>query len=301
MGKKHSEGTIKVLFCTLRTGKGQKCHCPNDYVANCPPPKWSAFKYRERQRPMSEDQKKAKEARDEGWEQNKHKYPSLSKKGKPLKRKWKRHLAKIKIVQKSFAAHHLVSVASVTKFIAEEVDFNIIAQTNWCVNYENNMIALPMWGHTIRWYCRLSHAVPLEEMDGKMLREKIKPPPFRNLPMHDSDHRRYCKEVDKELKKIRNNIKKNAKNHKDSSNDLLAALNRLVRLFKLQVERKRGRRCADGTHEAWEKGKKGDPKWYLSFSMAKKATKRTFPFTGANDRYMEKKIRNFVYAHWGIA
>src|SRR5437868_1274957 len=77
-------------------------------------------------------------------------------------------------VDKVFEAHHLLCVASVTQFIAGKKEIaEIIQQTQWCINSEKNMLAMPLWGHTIKWYCDLTASGVLTNQDV--------PPPFQNI------------------------------------------------------------------------------------------------------------------------
>src|SRR5262245_53019212 len=58
---------------------------------------------------------------------------------------------------RSYEAHHILCLAQVKKVIVKESEKNdftdIVDSTEWCINDKRNMIALPMWGHTIMWYC----------------------------------------------------------------------------------------------------------------------------------------------------
>jgi hypothetical protein len=196
--------------------------------------------------------------------------------------------------RRAFEAHHLLCVASVTKIVAIDPDLNdVIKQTKWCINQKDNMIGLPMWAHTLRYYCNLiAGTVRTVAQDDGTKKSRMAPPPFQNLVQHDYDHGAYIDEVDAELAKIVKQMKKAVKAHEERKDELRDKLNKLIRSTRSTITRKGMR--GGGTHKCWEKGM-NDPKsdWYLPFSMASnaKAGKRTFPM-GKNQ--LAKKILSLV-------
>lgn len=201
-------------------------------------------------------------------------------------------------VAKNYEAHHLLCIASVTQFIGKKKEIlDIVKQTQWCINTEKNMLAMPLWGHTIKWYCDISLKGILKDQD--------EAPPFKNLPHHDYDHNSklgYKKaEVDTELQKLADQIQKIAKNHEVAIKELKKELDNLSDRFR-RLLRLRGTVRCGGTHNAWKNGEKRPDDWYLPFSMASSgaAEKRTFP-TIDDAGTVANKIRRLVEAlgKWG--
>ena len=60
-------------------------------------------------------------------------------------------------VRKSYQAHHLLCLAEMGAVVvgeaAERELLGIVNETKWCINKKKNMLAMPVWGHTIMWYC----------------------------------------------------------------------------------------------------------------------------------------------------
>jgi len=182
----------------------------------------------------------------------------------------------IKIENKKHEAHHLLCVSCVTEFIGyDEQIQEIVAQTPWCINSTTNMFAMPLWGHTIKYYCNLRRS-------GATFRDRsADPPKFENIPQHDYDHNSdngYTDEVGKDLEKVARQIAKKRKAHEAAIMELESRLNSLSEKYRKKLQG-RGRRC-QGTHYAWTvAGLSGDAKWCHPFSMAAKPEKRTFPTT----------------------
>ncbi|MEW6381913.1 MAG: AHH domain-containing protein [bacterium] len=211
------------------------------------------------------------------------KYPQqqVTKKGKLITR-WRSH-----------EAHHVLCVASVTKALSGVIAKKILRQTEWCINVKENMIALPMWAHTIQWYCTRK---------GNLKENVEKIPPFKNLPMHNSDHDSYIDEVDTKLENIVEKLEKKADNHEECSKQLKSKLNKLRDEYKNELIRRGKRR--GGTHKAWEKGREKVKEWYFPFSMADDGdvTERTFPLSGKlSDGEIARKIEEYVNALQGIS
>jgi hypothetical protein len=132
--------------------------------------------------------------------------------------------------ERSYEAHHILCVAQVNDVVignSEKYGYtDILKKIKWCINQKKNMIALPLWAHTILWYCNGFFDVlydnkgnPIEES----LLQAIEPsrllrPPFRNLPQHNYGHsgrsikKSYNKEVTAKLKKMVKTLKKDKKN-----------------------------------------------------------------------------------------
>ena len=206
---------------------------------------------------------------------------------------------KKRIKPKVFEAHHLLCIACVTEFIGkDERIYSIVKQTDWCINSTTNMFAMPIWGHTIKWYCDV-------ETSGLKLNERIKSnleaPPFVNVPQHDYDHNSengYTSEVDEKMIKLAQQIQKKAKQDHEAAVELLQTqLNNLSNKFRTKLQSRGSSRCG-GTHKAWEKGKKEpDSDWYLPFSMADdgNVNPRSFPTSDFNGTVAEK-IQSLVQA-----
>jgi hypothetical protein len=189
-------------------------------------------------------------------------------------------------------------VASVTAILGknEKIE-NVVKQTKWCINAKQNMFAMPLWGHTIKWYCNLAES-------GEFLSRK-KGPKFENIPQHDYDHnskKGYKSEVDDALTLIADEIQQLAEEDHDAAvKELKAALDDLSSDCRAALN-ERGKR-AGGTHNAWKQGS-DDPisNWYLPFSMAASATKRYFPAPGiAKSSKLGNKIKRLARAlqRWG--
>lgn len=164
---------------------------------------------------------------------------------------------------KSFEAHHILCAASVGTMIVDASGkgvADLVRDTEWCINTKKNMIAMPLWGHTVKWYCNI---------DTKTLgAASRKAPPFENLPQHDWDHTgkgAYQEEVNKELAKVVKNLKKAG--HDGTNMKLASALDGLSSSFKSQLKA-RGKR-GGGTHVSWRAGRNApNSQWYTAFSMA---------------------------------
>lgn len=173
---------------------------------------------------------------------------------------------------KVFEAHHILCAASVGTMIVDASGkgvAKIVGDTEWCINTKKNMLAMPLWGHTVQWYCNVSSLSLLSANRGA--------PPFKNLPQHDWDHTGnggYQDEVDKELKKIVKDLKQAG--HDATTFDLAGELDGLSGHFKSEL-RARGRR-GGGTHGGWNKGRQDpDSQWYPPFSMAADPTAKGYP------------------------
>ncbi|MET0594190.1 MAG: AHH domain-containing protein [Polyangiaceae bacterium] len=233
---RHTDGARKNQFCSLRA---DTCPCGNKYKKPCASvaAEWNA---------------KAKMS---------HKY--AQKYGEGARRR-------------GHEAHHIACVASVTGQITTNAAIDaIVQQTKWCVNKAENMIALPVWGHTISWYVDLSSG------DIK-LEGAVAAPPFADLTQHDYDHDKYLDEVDGDLKNVTKQVKKAVKEHRDPTGNLAGALDGVINKRKPQMQKA-------GTHAAWLQGMKDrESEWYKPFSMSVSPEPRTFPCAGGNDRMSQK-------------
>ena len=236
----HSDGVVFGKFCALRT---TKCKDGNEYQKNCKPkPKgWSKEYF---------------------WQGSKYDDGTKT------------------IVKKYFEAHHLLCVAAVTECIVGAPGIKrIVKNTDWCINDKINMFAMPLWGHTIKYYCTIE-SDDFFDADKPYFRQRKKAPKFKNIPLHDSDHDLYIEEeVKPELKKIARSIKNSKKKHKKKIDEIKSQLNDKAEYFRGELQ-SRGTKRVGGTHAAWQKGiKKPHSDWYKPFSMSKKPRKRTFPTT----------------------
>lgn len=205
---------------------------------------------------------------------------------------------KTDIKQKKFEAHHLLCVACVTQHIANGKGIvSIVKQTKWCINEKPNMFAMPLWGHTLKFYCRLEvRGLGIEARTKK--RAKI--PKFKNIPQHDYDHnssKGYKSEIDYDLAQLASQIRRGKKKkHEARVKDIKAELKSLSRKHKASL-RARGKRCG-GTDKAWKKGKKKvTSNWYEPFSMAATGCidKRVFPSSAGGT--IANKIRSLVTSY----
>ena len=87
---------------------------------------------------------------------------------------------------KKYKAHHILCVGAVTdNVLGDSKIHDVIVQTDWCISNKENMIAMPLWGHTVKWYC----SVAADSKAGDdVFNQAAAVPPFANLPQHDFDH-----------------------------------------------------------------------------------------------------------------
>jgi len=246
MSDKHKRGLKKGEFCTAPGSP--KCDCGNNYRAVC------------------------KKTANKAWATY---HTTEKRKGKKIR------------VTNPFEAHHLLCVSSVMKELQTKHGIKqIIQNTKWCINKGNNMIAMSLWGHTIKWYC--------DPVDGES-----KAPPFADIPQHDFDHNKkdggYVAEVAVAIKEIAKDVK--IQGHAVDVDDIAAALRSESKNFRNKLN-DRGTRLG-GTHKGWKLGGKTKiSTWYLPFSMAATASVKQFP---ARDFNQEKAawIKRLAKAAWG--
>ncbi|HKE46329.1 MAG TPA: hypothetical protein VKB41_17460 [Steroidobacteraceae bacterium] len=223
----HKRRRVKGEFCANAAKDDCGCDSHNDYRGNCKPaPAW--------------DVSVADYA-----------YAQIGKnKGSKKKFRWKH----------GYEAHHLLCVGTVTKVLIDGRGISqIIRETRWCVNNPMNMHAMPMWGHTIKYYC---------DIDTQTVGSGgSQPPPWKNIPQHDWDHnskKGYRFEVEEQLKAVAKKLRENKKQHKAEAKKLPDTLEKLSDHFFGQLK-ERGERC-EGTDNGWKKGGKRKD-WFHPFSM----------------------------------
>ncbi len=236
----HNREKFKKEFCAVAADGA--CDCGNDYKANCvPAPAWDS-------------------ANDFTW----------FIKGQGAR-------------QQSYAPHHVLCVASIATLLIDATDKKVegvVEATKWCVNKKPNMIAMPLWGHTVKWYCNISALT--------MAGGQTTPPLFQNLPQHDWDHTgkgAYIEELEEVLRKLVNTVSKKA--HEAKPVDLAGALDKLADAFQAKLKA-RGLRQG-GTHVAWQSGATNQD-WFLPFSMANdgSATRKGYPKLDFSKKVLRK-------------
>jgi hypothetical protein len=181
------------------------------------------------------------------------------------------------VFDKKYEAHHIVCVAPVTEHLLGGKLKTVIIETKWCINNKTNMMAMPLWGHTVKWYCSF-----VTSAAGKVtgaIRSRRGAPPFQDIPQHDFDHNckeGYTWEVENAVKQLVKDIKDSG--HTLKGDDLVEELNDLADDFREKLLDERGVRKG-GTHDGWKLGQKGDDEWCHPFSMASddKVSKIGFP------------------------
>ncbi len=180
-----------------------------------------------------------------------------------------------KPTDKKYEAHHILCVSPVTDELAGNTTIKkAIEETDWCINNGGNMIALPLWGHTVMWYCKITKSRQFLPMN-------VPPPPFQNLPQHNIDHNG-SESYTYEIRQVCRQLAKDAKDagHDLEADGLKGALEGLSVEWKATINA-RGSARKGGTDAAWKlaQAKPPDPSWVEPFSMAKtgKVCKMGFP------------------------
>jgi hypothetical protein len=185
--------------------------------------------------------------------------------------------------KKKYEAHHVVCVEPVLSEILGRAKIQgIIHATKWCVNNGDNMLAMPLWGHTVMWYCAVTSV-------SGAIKGTLVAPLFQNICNHDRDHRAYSLEITADLKKMADGVE--AAGHQAKSEPIQQYLNGLSAKWKAQLAARAMRR--DGTHQGFLDGKASKKDWYQPFSMASdaKVTDVGFPVKNFNDmvaRWIDK-------------
>jgi hypothetical protein len=185
-------------------------------------------------------------------------------------------------MDKKYEAHHILCVSPVTKELTGKSTIKkAIEETDWCINNGDNMIAMPLWGHTVKWYCKITRSRKFLPMD-------VPPPPFKDLPQHNIDHNSsegYTYEITQECQKLAMAIQKSG--HQLKGDSLAGKLNGLSGKWRTEINR-RGASRKSGTHEAWKSAWKDDPdpNWFEPFSMASddKISEMPFPVHKFDDK-----------------
>ena len=195
------------------------------------------------------------------------------------------------VMEKRYEAHHILCVSPVTKeLLGNKKIRGAIEQTQWCINNKTNMKAMPLWGHTVKWYCSFD-----EEDDGSIsgtIKSRSREPPFKNIPQHDFDHNSsqgYTWEVQEDMKKLACDVQESG--HKLQGKSLADTLDEHSKDFAKELK-KRGIR-KDGTHNGWKLAQKGEAEWCHPFSMASdgRVTDIAFPgkdFEGKLDAWIDR-------------
>lgn len=241
--KKHKRGLAKNNFCGVPGDSPTACKCGNDYIGVCKP-HWANFTFM---------------------------------------RLVKRKILPAYVFGKKYEAHHILCVSPVAgEIIANDAIDSVIAETVWCINNKTNMMAMPLWGHTVRWYCSAGLGVDAN----------IGAPDFMDIPQHDWDHnskKGYTWEIETVLKDIAEVIKDAG--HEVKPQDISTALTNQSKEFARTLN-SRGKRRG-GTHKAWQGGGQ-EKKWYEPFSMASSAalTAKGFPAKSFDEKMLKwiKKI-----------
>jgi hypothetical protein len=161
----------------------------------------------------------------------------------------------VKYYKVAHEAHHILSVSCVDNLVGlPEPQKNVVRlcchETDWNINNANNLIPLPLFGHTLKWY---------------VIDENSDAPDWANFPQHDWDHNSkngYCADVRDDILKFYKTLKVQVQGHavtaKGIQDDLIAKENKWRKQIKARGE---------GTHDAW-KNMEVQAKWYEPFSMA---------------------------------
>jgi hypothetical protein len=187
-----------------------------------------------------------------------------------------------KIFQVGWQAHHVVPCQAVKYFPDNLEDRDLLIShrdnTKWCINNDKNMIPMPIFGQTVKWYLMNAENDDLE------------PPPFVNIPQHDWEHNTkagYNFEVKREVYRLWKAAGEKCEEarYEKVAKALGGKSDRWTNKLKHRGKRE------DGTHEAWKNATEGKcDKWYLPFSMADdgEAERRHFPFTSDKSKVWSK-------------
>lgn len=176
-----------------------------------------------------------------------------------------------------FQAHHLLPVTCVNSVLVSEPEINgILRATKWCINAKDNMYGMPVWGDTVRWYCKITAVL-------RLLKVGQPAPPWKNVPQHLNDHNLYNEEVTGNLNNL--GFTWAFADHDAKGPDIAGDLDTLSNEMRSALKT-RGSTRTGGTHKAWTgaiqastQGKE-HPGWYKPFSMAENPCERAFPIRG---------------------
>jgi hypothetical protein len=177
-----------------------------------------------------------------------------------------------------YQAHHLLPVTCVNSELVSKPEIKgVLELTQWCINKKLNMYGMPIWGHTVKWYCRVAALKPDRAA-----------PPWENIPQHLNDHDLYNHEVCQYLGGLA--VAWEQADHKVKGDEIAGDLDSLGGMMQNDLLKVRGLRTS-GTHNAWNNAIKesiggGEHKdWYMPFSMAEDGDvrKRAFPIKGESN------------------
>ena len=196
-----------------------------------------------------------------------------------------------------FGAHHVIPVAA-AKILGthtNQVVKDSIMLVQWCVNSKPNMLALPLWGHTIKHYCNLAMGSAITQTD--LLSQTDTAPTFADLPMHDVDHDKFTAVAENKVSSIADEVSQSAEDHKVNAASILSELKDLSESLDEDLH-DYGKR-EGGTHKAWKTGvddEEDTSKWYMAFSMADdgEVRPRTFPCRSSGKAW--ERIQNLAKA-----
>lgn len=226
-------------------------------------------------------------------------------------------IEKVTAVEKSYEAHHVLCSAQVNAIVVGKKDdmgySDILDKTQWCINAKDNMLAIPMWGHTIMFYCntmmsQIDSVDTVNQLDAsRFLNTPTSEPPFKDLPQHNYGHSgrsiktSYNLEIGDHLETLVRSLQKDQEKHEtERIKSLASKLTNASAHFKNELENVRGKRVYGGTHEAWKAGMKGKSDWYMPFSMAQEPRYITFPVKnvsgdiGAKIKYFARALLKLV-------
>src|ERR1700691_1632712 len=137
-------------------------------------------------------------------------------------------------------AHHILCVNQVNKCVVgktQEVQ-KVIDESKWCINDPNNMVALPLWGTTVMYYCKDFSSITtwdvkglLKGIAGSLLKTEQSAPAFENLPQHNYGHSgedasmSYNLEIQQLLEDWITRLQVKIKKHAVTGDDIHKALN----------------------------------------------------------------------------
>ena len=192
--------------------------------------------------------------------------------------------------EKSYEAHHILCVSPVSKKLlgapATSKIYGVVSQTNWCINFKTNMMAMPLWGHTVKYYCQVTSQTT-SVTEALAAGAALLAPGWKDIPQHDIDHNSkegYTWEISQKMETIAAKVEK-AK-HTISGDSLRGTLDSWSNKFRAELKRRGGRK--GGTHEAWKQAQKDptDSTWVHPFSMASdgKISEQAFPVRNFSEK-----------------
>lgn len=154
-------------------------------------------------------------------------------------------------------AHHILSVSCVNGYGDLDEDQKKVVErccheTDWNINNANNLIALPLFGHTLKWY---------------VIDENTDPPEWKDLPQHDWDHnsaKGYCADVKKAVLDFYGKLELQVEGHTVTAKSIRDDLIGMENDWRAEIKER-----GEGTHDAWG-NMAVQANWYEPFSMAAK-------------------------------